>query len=223
MADLPQRPDRSEFLLYQTQDGQTRVQVRLLAETIWLTQRQMAELFEKTVPTINEHIRHAFEEGELEPAATIRKFRIVQTEGSRQVEREVEHYNLDVVIPVGYRVRSHRGTQFRIWATQRLREYLIKGFTLDDQRLAEGRTLGADYFQELLGRIRAIRASERRFYQKIADIYATAVDYDSKHPLTHTFYATVQNKLHWAIHGHTAAEIIAERADASRPNMGLHA
>jgi hypothetical protein len=222
MADLPTGPERSEVLIYQTQDGQTRVQVRLADETVWLTQRQMAELFEKDVRTINDHIRNVFDEGELPRESTIRKYRIVQTEGARQIEREVEHYNLDVIISVGYRVRSHRGTQFRIWATQRLREYIIKGFTLDDRRLAEGRSVGADYFQELLERIRAIRASERRFYQKITDIYATALDYDPKHPLTNEFYSTVQNKLHWAIHGRTAAEIISLRADASKPNMGLN-
>ena len=221
MSDLPARPDPSEVLIYQTHDGETRVQVRLMDETVWLTQRQMAELFQKSVPTINEHIRNVFDEGELLEPGTIRKFRIVQLEGTREVEREVDHYSLDVIISVGYRVKSHRGTQFRIWATQRLREYIIKGFTLDDRRLAEGRTLGDDYFQELLERIRAIRASERRFYQKITDIYTTAIDYDSKHPLTKEFYSTVQNKLHWAIHGRTAAEIIALRADAAKPNMGL--
>ena len=221
MPDVPARPDPSEVLIYQTSDGETRVQVRLVDDTVWLTQRQMAELFQKDVRTISEHVGNVYDEGELPREATIRKFRIVQSEGNRQVEREVDHYNLDVIISVGYRVKSHRGTQFRIWATQRLREYIIKGFTLDDHRLADGHSLGADYFQELLERIRAIRASERRFYQKITDIYTTAIDYDSKHPLTKEFYSTVQNKLQWAIHGQTAAEIIALRADSSKPNMGL--
>ena len=197
--------------------------MRLEDETVWLTQRQMAELFDKSVKTINEHVQNVYAEGELQPAATIRKSRIVQHEGGRQVARDVELYNLDVIISVGYRVKSHRGTQFRIWATQRLREYLVKGFALDDERLKEARTLsgGRDYFDELLERIRDIRASEKRFYQKVCEIYQTAIDYDRQHDLTQTFFATVQNKLHWAIHGRTAAEVIAERADASKPNMGL--
>lgn len=219
----PANPDdNSEFVLYQSEDNQTRVQVRFLEDTVWLTQKQLADLFQKGVPTINEHIQNVYEEGELDRDATIRKFRIVQTEGSRQVEREVDHYNLDVIISVGYRVRSHRGTQFRQWATKQLRELIVKGFVLDDERLKEGRSRGRDYFDELLERIRDIRASERRFYQKICDIYATSSDYDANHPMTQEFFKTVQNKLHWAIHGHTAAEIIAERADATKPNMGLN-
>ena len=213
----------SELVLYTTPDQQTKIEVRLERETVWLSQRKMAELFQKTVPTINEHVRNVYAEGELEPEATLRKSRIVQDEGGRQVVRAVEEYNLDVIISVGYRVKSHRGTQFRIWATQRLREYLVKGFTLNDERLKEVRTLpgGRDYFDELLERIRDIRASEKRFYQKVCDIYVTAVDYDPAHDLTQTFFATVQNKLHWAIHGRTAAEVIAERADAAKPHMGL--
>jgi len=219
---VPSHPDDgSEFLLYQTEDGQTRVQVQVLDETVWLSQRLLAELYQKSVPTKNEHIQSIYAEGELDREATIRNFRIVQTEGSRTVEREVDFYNLDVIISVGYRVRSHRGTQFRQWATQRLREYILKGFVLDDERLKEGRRLGNDYFDELLERIRDIRASERRFYQKITDIYATSIDYDPRHPLTCEFFATVQNKLHWAIHGQTAAELIVRRVDASQPNMGL--
>ena len=192
--------------------------MRLEDETVRLTQRQMSELFDKSVKTINEHVQNVYAEGELQPEATIRKSRIVQDEGGRPVTREVDLYNLDVIISVGYRVKSHRGTQFRIWATQRLREYLVKGFTLDDERLKDLRTLpGArDYFDELLERIRDIRASERRFYEKVCDIYRTAVDYDPKNDLTETFFATVQNKLHWAIHGRTAAEVIAERVDASK-------
>ena len=218
MSRLPERPDESEFLIYQAADGSTRVQVRVLDDTVWLTQKQMAELFDKDVRTINEHLQNIFQEGELPSDSVIRNFRITATDGKTY---DTLHYNLDVIISVGYRVRSHRGTQFRIWATQRLREYLVKGFALDDERLKEGRNLGEDYFQELLERIRDIRASERRFYQKITDIYATAIDYDKKHHLTQEFYATVQNKLHWAIHGKTAAEMIELRADATRPNMGL--
>ncbi|MEO7717243.1 MAG: virulence RhuM family protein [Capsulimonas sp.] len=213
--------NHSEFLIYQTADGQSRVQVRVLDETVWLTQRQMAELFEKDVRTVNEHIQNIFSEGELTRDSTNRKYRIVQMEGNRSIERDVDHYDLDVIISVGYRVHSHRGTQFRQWATQRLREFIIKGFLLDDDRLKEATKLGADYFDELLERIRDIRTSERRFYQKITDIYATSIDYDPAHSATQEFFATVQNKLHWAIHGHTAAELIAERANASQPNMGL--
>lgn len=215
------RDSSGEFLLYQSEDGTAQVQVRLANETVWLTQRQMAELFQRAVNTINEHISSVYDEGELEPEATTRKYRIVQTEGERRVERVVDHYSLDVIIAVGYRVRSHRGTQFRQWATALLREYMVKGFVLDDQRLKDGRNLERDYFDELLERIRDIRASERRFYQKITDIYATSVDYDPRHPVSQEFFATVQNKMHWAIHGHTAAELVAERADADRPNMGL--
>jgi hypothetical protein len=213
--------DGSEFLLYQTEDGRSRVQVRFLDETVWLTQNQMAELFQTTKQNVSLHIRNIYDEGELQAPATVKKYLIVQTEGPRTVERDIEHYNLDVIISVGYRVRSHRGTQFRQWATQRLREYIVKGFALDDDRLKEGRNLSGDYFEELLERVRAIRASERRFYQKITDIYSTSVDYDANHATTLEFFATVQNKLHWAIHGHTAAELISQRADASRPNMGL--
>ena len=218
MADnLPET--QSEILIYQSQDGQTHIDVRLIDETVWLTQKLMAELFQVKIPTVNEHIKNVYFEGELAPEATIRKFRIVQKEGRRNVERLIDFYNLDVIISVGYRVRSHRGTQFRIWATQRLREYLIKGFVMDDERLKHPGQI--DYFDELLERIRDIRASERRFYQKITDIYATSMDYDPNSEITQTFFAAVQNKLHWAIHGHTAAELIAQRVDANRPNMGL--
>jgi hypothetical protein len=218
MTRLPERPDGSEFLLYVAQDGSARVQVRLFQETVWLTQAQMAELFQTTKQNIGQHIRNLFAEGELEPEAVVKDF---FTTASDAKTYQVTHYNLDVIISVGYRVRSHRGTQFRQWATARLREYIVKGFTLDDERLKEARNLGEDYFQELLERIRDIRASERRFYQKITDIYATAIDYDPNHPMSQEFFATVQNKLHWAIHGKTAAEVIAERADAKKPNMGL--
>ena len=224
MKDLiPSSPaPGGEFLLYQTEDGRTRIQCRFEDETIWLTQALIAELFQKDVRTINEHLVNIFEEGELDREATIRKFRIVRQEGARQVSREVEHYNLHAILAVGYRVRSHRGTQFRQWATARLTEYLVKGFTMDDERLKNPPGKGhKDYFDEVLERIRDIRSSERRFYQKILDIYATSVDYTPNTELSQQFFATVQNKMHWAAHGHTAAEIIHKRADASRPFMGL--
>jgi hypothetical protein len=182
-----------------------------------LTQKQLADLFEKDVRTINEHIQNIFEEKELSPASVIRKFRITATDGKVY---DTMHFNLDVIISVGYRVKSSRGTQFRIWATQRLREYIIKGFTLDDDRLKQG---GGNYFDELLERIRDIRASERNFYQQIRDIYATSADYNEQTEITQDFFATAQNKLHWAIHGRTVAELIAERANAAKPNMGLTA
>ncbi|MFY1829456.1 virulence RhuM family protein [Myxococcus fulvus] len=211
-----------EFLVYVGADGASKVHVRLFEGTVWLTQKQLAQLFGKDVRTINEHLQNIHEEGELDPAATLRKFRIVQIEGSREVARLVEHYCLPAIIAVGYRVRSTQGTRFRQWATALLDEYLVKGFVLDDARLQSATHLGEDYFDELLERIREIRASERRFYQKLTDIYAQcSVDYDIQAEVTQTFYATVQNKLHWAIHGHTAAELIHERADASQPNMGL--
>ena len=217
---LPPAPEPSgEIILYQADDGSTRIEVRLEGDTVWLPQRGMAELFQVSVPTVNEHIAHIFDEGELAPDATIRKFRIVQTEGKRRVSRDLEHYNLDVIISVGYRVHSHRGTQFRIWATQRLREYLIKGFAMDDERLK--RAGGGNYFEELLARIRAIRSSERVFWRKVLDIYATSIDYDPAVEASQLFFKTVQNKMHWAAHGHTAAEVVHRRADASRSNMGL--
>jgi hypothetical protein len=221
MTSPSEKPGTSEIILYQSEDGRTKIEVRLEDETAWLSQRLMADLFQVTVPTVNEHIRNIYEEKELEPGSTMRKFRIVQTEGARQVSREVEFYNLDAVISVGYRVKSHRGTQFRRWATERLREYLVKGFVMDDERLKEGRNIGADYFDELLERIREIRASEKRFYQKIRDIYRLACDYDPKSEETLEFFRIVQNKLHWAVTGKTAAELIAERAHAAKPNMGL--
>ena len=214
----PAAPD-GQVLIYQ--DGATHLQVRLEGRTVWLSQRLIAELFQVSVKTANEHLVNIYGEGELASEATIRSFRIVQTEGSRQVSRAIDHYSLDAILAVGYRVRSARGTAFRQWATARLSELLVKGFTLDDERLKEGRSLGTDYFDELLERIRAIRASERMFYQKITDIYATSIDYDAAHPLSQTFFATVQNKLHFAIHGRTAAEVIKGRADAVKPNMGL--
>lgn len=212
----------SQILLYQSVDGQTKIEVKLENETVWLTQKQMADLFQKSAPTINEHIKNIFEEGELEADSTIRNFRIVQKEGDREVKREVDHYSLDMIISVGYRVNSYRGTQFRIWATQRLKEYLVKGFTMDDQRLAEGKsTTGVNYFQELLERVRAIRASERNLYQKVTDIFATSIDYNSNTDQAKQFFATIQNKFHYAITGHTAAELIVNRVDGSKEHMGL--
>lgn len=212
----------SEIILYTTPKGNVKIEIRFEEETFWLTQKKLAELFDVEVNTINYHLKEIFKSGELIEEATIRKIRIVQTEGAREVSREVDFYNLDAIIAVGYRVNSYNATQFRIWATQTLKEFIIKGFVLDDERLKQGQTFGKDYFDELLERIRSIRASERRFYQKITDIYATAsIDYDKNAPLTQTFYKTVQNKLHWAITGHTAAELISQRADAQLPNMGL--
>lgn len=213
-------PTNSQFLVYQAEDGQIKIDVRLEDETVWLTQRLMAELFQKDVRTINEHILNIYEEGELEPDPTIRKYRIVQKEGNREVSRLVDFYNLDMIISVGYRVKSQVATRFRIWATQRLKEYIVKGFVLDDERL-KNPDLPFDYFEELLSRIQDIRTSERRFYQKITDIYATSIDYGPTQELSLNFFKTVQNKLHWAITGKTAAEIIHDRADAKKSNMGL--
>lgn len=222
MADKPEEKGlvpAGQMLIYQ--DGSLELRVRLDGQTVWLSQRQISELFQVSVKTVNEHIINIYADGELDPEATIRKFRIVQIEGDREITRMVDHYNLDAILAVGYRVRSHRGTQFRQWATNRLSELLVKGFTMDDERIKAGRTLGQDYFNDLLERIRDIRASERLFYQKITDIYATSIDYDPKADLTQDFFATVQNKLHFAIHGHTAPEIIQARADASKPNLGM--
>ena len=196
---------QSEFLLYQTEDGRTRIQCRFENETLWLTQAQIAELFQTTVPNINLHLKAIYAEGELTAEATIKSHLIVRLEGSRQVSRPVMHYNLPAILAVGFRVRSHRGTQFRQWATARLGEYLVKGFTMDDERLKNPPGPGQkDYFDELLERIRDIRSSERRFYQKVLDIYATSVDYAADAEMAQQFFATVQNKMHWATHGHTA-------------------
>ena len=210
----------SQLLIYQTEDGNTRLEVRLDDETVWLSQRLMADLFQKDVRTINEHIQNIYEEKELSPLSTIRNFRIVQKEGAREVGRNVDHYNLDMIISVGYRVKSHTATRFRQWATARLKEYLIKGFVMDDERL-KNPDQPFDYFDELLRRIQDIRTSEKRFYQKITDIYATSVDYDPTQQVSIEFFKTVQNKLHWAITGNTTAEIIHRRADSEKPNMGL--
>ena len=213
---LQNEPVASEFLLYQTEDGQTRLEVRLQEETVWLTQKRMAELFQKSVRTINEHIQNIFEEGELSPESVIRNFRITAED---RKQYNTQHYNLDVIISVGYRVKSHRGTQFRIWATQRLREYIIKGFAMDDDRLK--RAGGGNYFDELLARIRDIRSAEKVFWRKVLDIYATSIDYDPGTDASQRFFATVQNKMHWAAHGQTAAEVVYRRADAEKENMGL--
>jgi len=213
---------KSELILYQTEDGHTRIECRFEGETVWLTQALMAELFDIGVGTVNHHLKEIYAENELSPDATIRRHRIVRTEGNRNVSRELEFYNFDAIIAVGYRVRSARGTQFRKWATARLSEYLVKGFAMDDERLKNPPGPGAtDYFDELLERIRDIRASERRFYQKILDIYATSVDYDHSAEMSQQFFATVQNKMHWATHGHTAAEVVHERADGDKPFMGM--
>lgn len=209
-------PESAEILIYQTEDGQTRLEVRLQEETVWLTQKRMADLFQKNVRTINEHIQNIFAEGELVPESVIRKFRITADDGKTY---DTQHYNLDVIISVGYRVKSHRGTQFRIWATQRLREYIIKGFAMDDNRLKQNG--GGNYFEELLARIRDIRSSEKVFWRKVLDIYATSIDYDPQAETSQLFFATVQNKMHWAAHGQTAAEIVYQRADSAKENMGL--
>jgi hypothetical protein len=222
MNDNP--PEQSsDILIYQTEDGRTRIDVRLENETVWMSQAGMAELYQTTPQNITIHIGNIFEEGELILEATCKEYLQVRQEGNREVQRHLKYYNLEMIIAVGYRVRSHRGTQFRRWAINLLREYLVKGFAMDDRRLKEMHNFGADYFDELLERIRDIRASEKRFYQKIRDIYALSIDYDPKAPQTKEFFQIVQNKLHWAITGKTAAQLIAERADAAKPNMGLTA
>jgi hypothetical protein len=211
---------QSSIILYQTEDGRTRIQCRLENETIWLTQALLAELFQKDVRTINEHLVNIFEEGELSREATIRKFRIVRLEGAREVAREVEHYCLPAILAVGYRVKSPRGTQFRQWATARLTEYLVKGFTMDDERLKNPPGKGhTDYFDELLERTRDIRSSERRVYLRVREILALASDYSPSEPATQVFFQAVQYKLHFAATGKTAPELIAERADSAQPNM----
>lgn len=220
VAEGEPRQRRGEIVIYSAEDGQARLEVLLENETVWLSQKQMLELFDKGLPTINEHIKNVFKEGELLEESTIRKFRIVQTEGERVIERDIDFYNLDVIISVGYRVNSKQGTQFRIWATQKLKEYIIKGFVMDDERLKQG-GVRARYFEELLQRIRDIRSSERNFYQKVTDIYATSIDYKKDDEMTKTFFATVQNKMHFAIHGQTAAEMIEKRVDSKKPFMGL--
>ena len=213
MINLPQK-NNSEILLYTSEDGKVKLQVRLEDNTVWLTQADMVELFQSSKSNISEHIKHIFEESELQEDSVVRNLRTTASDGKLYT---VKHYNLDVVISVGYRVKSLRGTQFRIWATERLREYLIKGFTMNDELLKEG----GGYFEELLERIRDIRSSEKVFYRKVLEIYATSIDYDPRAEITQKFFQTVQNKLHWAAHGHTAAEIIYQRANAQLPFMGM--
>lgn len=213
------QPNKSNIIIYQTEDGQTRIEVRLEEETVWLSQQQLSELYQTSRTNVVEHIRHIYEEGELDETSTCRKFRQVRTEGNRQVEREMPFYNLDLIISLGYRVRSITATHFRRWATERLKEYIIKGFTMDDERLKQ--MGGGNYWKELLDRIRDIRSSEKVMYRQVLDIYATAVDYDPRSDESVEFFKIVQNKLHFAAHGHTAAEVIYHRADAEQPMMGL--
>ena len=219
MTNLPDKTPASEILIYQAEDGHTRIQVRLENETVWLTQADMARLFQTTPQNITLHLKNIFQEGELDEAATCKDFLQVQNESGRMVRRTRHFYNLDAIISVGYRVKSHVATRFRQWATQRLREYIIKGFTLDDERLKQAG--GGNYFDELLARIRDIRSSEKAFWRKVLDIYATSLDYDPSTEVSRRFFQIVQNKMHWAAHGQTAAEIIAGRADAGKPLMGL--
>ena len=211
--------NKGQILLYQTPDGESRIEVRLQGETVWLNLDQMAELFQRNKSTISRHIRNVFEEGELQPEATVAFFATVQTEGKRNVERSIAFYNLDMIISVGYRVHSYRGVQFRMWATKVLKEYIVKGFVLNDDLLK--RAGGGNYFDELLARIRDIRSSEKVFYRKVLEIYALSIDYDPRVEMTQEFFKTVQNKMHYSVHGHTAAEIIYERADAQKDFMGL--
>ncbi|MBO4866152.1 MAG: virulence RhuM family protein [Ruminococcus sp.] len=215
MSENPQ----GDIIIYQTDDGDTKIDVRFVDETVWLTQAQLVELFHSSKANISEHIRNIYEEGELEEVSTVRKFRTVRQEGSRNVERELVYYNLDLIISLGYRVKSKIATNFRRWATDRLKEYMIKGFTMDDDRLKE--LGGGSYWKELLDRIRDIRSSEKVMYRQVLDLYATSVDYDPKSSESVAFFKMVQNKLHYAAHGHTAAEVIYERADAEKPFMGL--
>ena len=210
---------KGNLLLYQTEDGQTKIEVTLANDTVWLTADQMAELFQRNKSTISRHIKNVFESGELKPDSTVAFFATVQNEGTRKVERNIAYYNLDMIISVGYRVNSHRGVQFRIWATQVLREYLIKGFAMNDDLLK--RAGGGNYFDELLSRIRDIRSSEKVFYRKVLEIYALSIDYDPGAEATLMFFKTVQNKMHFSAHGHTAAEVIYQRADANKDFMGL--
>lgn len=211
--------DKGQILLYQTPDGESRIEVRLQEETVWLSLEQMAELFQRNKSTISRHIKNVFEEGELQPNTTVAFFATVQMEGKRKVERDIAYYNLDMIISVGYRVHSYRGVQFRMWATNVLKEYIVKGFALNDDLLK--RAGGGNYFDELLARIRDIRSSEKVFYRKVLEIYALSIDYDPRVEMTQEFFKTVQNKMHYSVHGHTAAEIIYERADAQKDFMGL--
>lgn len=211
--------DKGQFLLYQTPDGDSRIEVKLQNDTVWLSLDQMAELFQRNKSTISRHIKNVLEDGELQEEATIANFATVQNEGTRKVERVISYYNLDMIISVGYRVHSYRGVQFRIWATKVLKEYIVKGFAMNDDLLK--RAGGGNYFDELLARIRDIRSSEKVFYRKVLEIYALSIDYDPRVEMTQKFFKTVQNKMHYSVHGHTAAEIIYERADAEKDFMGL--
>ena len=211
--------DKGQFLLYQTPDGDSQIEVKLQDDTVWLSLDQMAELFQRNKSTISRHIKNVLEDGELQEEATIANFATVQNEGTRKVERVIAYYNLDMIISVGYRVHSYRGVQFRIWATKVLKEYIVKGFAMNDDLLK--RAGGGNYFDELLARIRDIRSSEKVFYRKVLEIYALSIDYDPRVEMTQKFFKTVQNKMHYSVHGHTAAEIIYERADAEKNFMGL--
>ena len=219
MEDKLMPMNNGDIIIYQSEDGQTHIEVRVEQETVWLTQQQMAELFQSSRTNVVEHIKHIYDEGELSEEATCRKFQQVQIEGNRQVNRELPFYNLDMIISLGYRVRSIVATHFRRWATERLKEYIIKGFTMDDERLKQ--LGGGNYWKELLDRIRDIRSSERVLYRQVLDLYATAVDYDPRSNISVAFFKIVQNKLHYAAHGHTAAEVIFERADNTKPFMGM--
>ncbi len=219
MTENKNLQQKTEFLLYKTDDGKIRIQALLENETIWLTQPQMAELFQTTQQNISLHIQNIYSEEELTREATHKEFLSVRQEGNREVKRKLDHYNLDVIISAGYRVNSIRGTQFRMWATERIREYIIKGYAMDDDRLKQAG--GGNYFDELLARIRDIRSSEKVFWRKVLDVYATSIDYDAHSEESKTLFATIQNKMHWAAHGQTAAEIIYGRANAEKPNMGM--
>lgn len=210
--------NENNIIIYQDEDGVTKVSVKFSDEDIWLTQNQIAEIYKTTQENVSMHIKNIYKDGELENNSTNKKFLLVQNEGNRQVKRNIDHYNLDMIIALGYRVQSQVATRFRVWATQRLHEYIQKGFTMDDERLKQG---GNRYFRELLQRIRDIRSSERNFYQQVTDIYATSIDYDPRSDLTKKFFATVQNKLHFAVHEHTAAELIYERVDNEKPFVGM--
>ena len=216
---MNEQQNNGNIILYQTEDGKSRIEITLCNDTVWLTADQMAELFQRNKSTISRHIKNVFEDGELNPDSTVAFFATIQNEGNRSFERNLAYYNLDMIISVGYRVKSHRGVQFRIWATNILREYLVKGFAMNDDLLK--RAGGGNYFDELLSRIRDIRSSEKVFYRKILEIYALSIDYDPRTEATMQFFKTVQNKMHYSVHGHTAAEIIYERADAEKDFMGL--
>lgn len=225
MSDESRMPARvppegtGQLVLYRTEDGRARISCRFEDRSVWLTQAAIADLFQTTPQNITLHIRAIYAEGELREEATCKEYLQVRQEGARQVTRRLKHYNLNVILAVGYRVKSPRGTQFRQWATAQLEQFLVKGFALDDERLKQSG--GGDYFDELLARIRDIRSSERVFYRKVLDIYATSVDYDANAETSQRFFQVVQNKMHWAAHGHTAADVVASRADASKPNMGM--